>query len=30
MEEVLVQAVVRFFKDMDACDWRYNSSPSAL
>lgn len=30
MEEVLVQAVVRFLKDMDACDWRYNSPQSAI
>lgn len=30
MEEVLVSTVVRFLKDMDACDWKYNSTPSAL
>ncbi|MFZ5900516.1 MAG: creatininase family protein [Bacillota bacterium] len=30
MEEVLVRAVIQFFKEMDACDWRYNSPRSAL
>lgn len=30
MEEVLVKAVVKFFNDMEACDWKYNSTPSAL
>lgn len=30
MEEVLVRAVVQFLKDMDACDWKYNSEQSAL
>ncbi|MDI6711065.1 MAG: creatininase family protein [Bacillota bacterium] len=30
MEDVLVQAVVRFLKDMDASDWRYNSPQSAM
>jgi len=30
MVDVLVNAVVQFIKDMDACDWKYNSSQSAL
>lgn len=30
MEKVLVDAVVRFFRTMDACGWVYNSERSAL
>ncbi len=30
MEEVLVKAVVTFFKDMEECNWKYNSPQSAL
>ena len=30
MEEVLVKALVRFIKTMDACDWQYNSTLSLL
>ncbi len=30
MEEALLNALVKFFEKMDACDWRYNSSQSAL
>lgn len=30
MEEALVNELVKFFKEMDACDWRYNSRQSAL
>jgi len=30
MEEVLVQAIVKFFNDMDACNWHYNSPESTM
>lgn len=30
MEEALVNRLVKFFEEMDACDWRYNSQKSAL
>lgn len=30
MEEALVKELVKFFEEMDACDWRYNSRQSAL
>lgn len=30
MEEVLVNTVVQFLKDMDACDWKYNSEFAAI
>ncbi|MBI5606460.1 MAG: creatininase family protein [Deltaproteobacteria bacterium] len=30
MEEALVKTIVQFIKDMDACDWHYNSDRSAL
>lgn len=30
MADVLVDAVVQFIKDMDACDWNYYSTQSAL
>lgn len=30
MEEVLVNLIVDFFKNMDACGWKYNSEKSAL
>ena len=30
METVLVETLVKFFKDMDACNWQYHSERSAL